>query len=36
MKWVAAILALVALAANASERVAICFNYGCQSQAEVV
>ena len=36
MKWVVTVLAFFALAASASERVTICFNYGCQSQAEVV
>jgi hypothetical protein len=36
MKWLAGFLMLFALAASAEERVNICFNYGCQSQAEVV
>ena len=36
MRWLAAVLALCALTASASERVTIWFNYGCQSQAEVV
>ena len=36
MRWLAAVLALCALTASASERVTICFNYGCQAQAEVI
>ena len=35
MRWLAAVLALCALTASASERVTICFNYACQAQAEV-
>ena len=36
MKWLAGFLMLFALAASAEERLTICYNYGCQSQAEVV
>ena len=36
MKWFVGLLWLVALFAQADERVAVCFNYGCLSQMEVV
>ena len=35
-KCLAALLLLCALGAQADERVAVCFNYGCLAQAEVV
>jgi hypothetical protein len=36
MRWVIGLLLLVALIAQADERVTICFNYGCLSQMEIV
>jgi hypothetical protein len=36
LNWLAGALALCALGARADERVTVCFNYGCLTQAEVV
>ena len=36
LKWLAAILLLCAVGAQAEQRVAVCYNYGCLAQAEVV
>jgi hypothetical protein len=36
MRWLFGLLLLVALIAQADDRVVICFNYGCLSQMEVV
>ena len=36
MRWLAGFLLLGALTAGAAERVTVCFNYGCLSQAEIV
>ena len=36
MRWLAGFLLLWALTAGAAERVTVCFNYGCLSQAEIV
>ena len=36
LKWLFAILLLCAVGAQAEQRVAVCYNYGCLAQAEVV
>ncbi len=36
MRWLGCFLLLWALSVGAEERIAVCFNYGCYSQAEVV
>ena len=36
MKFLAAVLLLCALNAGADERVTVCFNYGCLTQADVI
>ena len=36
MRWWACLLLLSSLSVGAVERVSVCYNYGCQSQAEVV
>ena len=36
LKWLVAILLLCAVGAQAEQRVAVCYNYGCLAQAEVV
>ena len=36
LKWLAAILLLCAVGAQAEQRVEVCYNYGCLAQAEVV
>lgn len=36
MRWFGGFLLLCALSAGAEERVSVCFNYGCLTQAEVV
>lgn len=36
MRWFGGFLLLCALCAGAEERVSVCFNYGCLTQAEVV
>jgi hypothetical protein len=36
MRWFGGFLLLCALSAGAEERISVCFNYGCLTQAEVV
>ena len=36
MRWFGGVLLLCALSAGAEERISVCFNYGCLTQAEVV
>lgn len=36
MRWFGSVLLLCALSAGAEERISVCFNYGCLTQAEVV
>lgn len=36
MKWLSGLLLLCVLTAAAEERISVCFNYGCISQAEIV